>query len=182
MSWSPATAPLPRVPRWRPASPPIAPTSTRCDEERNRSTRVWGRMRTGSPAPTSRTWSRPEGGRTFRWLGRLARLSRRLRSRNQSGQPTPPSRPHPRPLLFPGSSCLSVSSPVATQQQPAHRRPDARSCRERAPERVVSGWRKEQSPGGECRLRLVIVRHGLRADLVCAQPLHLCRRSIFWRR
>ena len=27
------------------------------------STRVWGRMRTGSPAPTSRTCSRPEGGR-----------------------------------------------------------------------------------------------------------------------
>ena len=65
MSWSPATAPLPRVPRWRPASPPIVPTSTRCGEERNRSTRVWGRMRTGSPAPTSRTWSRPEGGRVF---------------------------------------------------------------------------------------------------------------------
>src|SRR5207248_1463964 len=38
-------------------------------EERNRSTRVWGRMRTGSPAPTSRTWSRPEGGRVIRWLG-----------------------------------------------------------------------------------------------------------------
>jgi glyoxylase-like metal-dependent hydrolase (beta-lactamase superfamily II) len=61
----PATAPLPRVPRWRPVSPPIMPTSTRCGEERNRSTRVWGRMRTGSPAPTSRTWSRPEGGRVF---------------------------------------------------------------------------------------------------------------------
>lgn len=44
-------------------SPPIMPTSTRCGEERNRSTRVWGWMRTGSPAPTSRTWSRPEGGR-----------------------------------------------------------------------------------------------------------------------
>jgi glyoxylase-like metal-dependent hydrolase (beta-lactamase superfamily II) len=29
----------------------------------DRSTRVWGRMRTGSPAPTGRTWSRPEGGR-----------------------------------------------------------------------------------------------------------------------
>jgi hypothetical protein len=65
MSWSPATAPLPRVPRWRPVSPPIMPTSTRCGEERNRLTRVWGRMRTGSPAPTSRTWSRPEGGRVF---------------------------------------------------------------------------------------------------------------------
>jgi hypothetical protein len=38
--------------------------STRCGEERNQSTRVWGRMRTGSPAPTSRTWSRPEGGRS----------------------------------------------------------------------------------------------------------------------
>ena len=65
MLWSPATAPLPRVPRWRLVSPPIVPTSTRCGEERNRSTRVWGRMRTGSPAPTSRTWSRPEGGRVF---------------------------------------------------------------------------------------------------------------------
>ena len=62
---SPATAPLPRVPRWRLVSPPIVPTSTRCGEERNRSTRVWGRMRTGSPAPTSRTWSRPEGGSVF---------------------------------------------------------------------------------------------------------------------
>ena len=61
MSWSPATAPSPRVPRWRPASPPITPTSTRCGEERNRSTRVW-RLRTGCPAPTGRTWSRPEGG------------------------------------------------------------------------------------------------------------------------
>ena len=60
MSWSPATAPLPRVPRWRPASPPIVPTSTRCGEERNRPTRAWGRYglrSTGSP-PTSRTWSR----------------------------------------------------------------------------------------------------------------------------
>ena len=33
-SWSPATAPLPRVPRWLPASPLIMPTSTRCGEER----------------------------------------------------------------------------------------------------------------------------------------------------
>src|ERR1035438_2064613 len=48
----------------RQAPPPIMPTSTRCDEERNRSTRAWGRMRPGSP-PTSRTWSRPEGGRAF---------------------------------------------------------------------------------------------------------------------
>jgi glyoxylase-like metal-dependent hydrolase (beta-lactamase superfamily II) len=47
-----------RVPRWRPVSPPIAPTSTRCGEERSRSTRVW--VRTGSPAATSRTWSRPD--------------------------------------------------------------------------------------------------------------------------
>jgi len=31
-------------------------------EERNRSTRVW-RLQTGCPAPISRTWSRPEGGR-----------------------------------------------------------------------------------------------------------------------
>ncbi|HSB53558.1 MAG TPA: MBL fold metallo-hydrolase, partial [Gemmatimonadales bacterium] len=53
----PATGPLPRVPRWRLAWPPIMPTSTRCGEERNRSTRVW--LKTGSPAPTSRTWSRP---------------------------------------------------------------------------------------------------------------------------
>jgi glyoxylase-like metal-dependent hydrolase (beta-lactamase superfamily II) len=37
----------------------------RCGEERIRSTRVWGRMRNGSPAPTGRTWSRPEGGRAF---------------------------------------------------------------------------------------------------------------------
>jgi hypothetical protein len=58
MFWSPATGPLPRVPRWRPALPPIMPTSTRCGEERNRSTRVW--VRTGSPGPTGRTWSRPE--------------------------------------------------------------------------------------------------------------------------
>jgi len=58
MCWSPATGPLPRVPRSRPASPPIMPTSTRCGEERNRSTRVW--VKTGSPAPTSRTWSRPD--------------------------------------------------------------------------------------------------------------------------
>jgi hypothetical protein len=35
-------------------------TSTRCGEERIRSTRVWRRI--GSPAPTSRTWNRPEGG------------------------------------------------------------------------------------------------------------------------
>jgi hypothetical protein len=33
MSWSPAAAPLPRVPRWRPAWPPIMPTSTRCGRE-----------------------------------------------------------------------------------------------------------------------------------------------------
>ena len=33
-------------------------------EERIRSTPVWGRMRSGSRAPTSRTWSRPEGGRS----------------------------------------------------------------------------------------------------------------------
>ena len=59
----PATAPLPRVPRWRLAWPPIMPTSTRCGEERNRATRVW--VKTGSPALTSRTWSRPEGGRVF---------------------------------------------------------------------------------------------------------------------
>src|SRR5262249_34843140 len=58
MSWSPATGPLLRVPRWRPASPPILPTSTRCGEERNRSTRVL--IKTGSPASTSRTWSRPD--------------------------------------------------------------------------------------------------------------------------
>src|SRR4029453_7665988 len=58
MSWSPAPEPLPGVPRSRPASPPIMPTSTRCGEERNRSTRVW--VKTGSPAPTSRTWSRPD--------------------------------------------------------------------------------------------------------------------------
>src|SRR6266536_2133221 len=58
MSWSPATAPLPRVPRWRPAWPPIMPTSTRCGEERNRPTRAW--VKTGSPALTSRTWSRPD--------------------------------------------------------------------------------------------------------------------------
>jgi hypothetical protein len=55
---TPATGPLPRVPRWRRVSPPIMPTSTRCGEERNRSTRVW--LKTGSPAPTSRTWSRPD--------------------------------------------------------------------------------------------------------------------------
>ena len=58
MSWSPATAPLPRVPRWRPAWPPIMPTSTRCGEERNRPTRA--SVKTGSPASTSRTWSRPD--------------------------------------------------------------------------------------------------------------------------
>ena len=40
MSWSPAMGPLPRVPRWRPASPWITPTSRRCGEERNRSTRA----------------------------------------------------------------------------------------------------------------------------------------------
>src|ERR1700761_3829001 len=40
------------------------PTSTRWGEERNRSTRVWDPMRTGSPAPTSRTWSRLERGRS----------------------------------------------------------------------------------------------------------------------
>jgi Phage integrase family len=62
LSWSPATAPLPRVPRWRPASPPIMPTSTPCGEDRTRSTRAWGR--TGSPS-TSRTWSRPDGGRVL---------------------------------------------------------------------------------------------------------------------
>lgn len=55
---SPATGPLPRVPRWRPVPPPITPTSTRCGEGRSRSTRVW--VRTGSPALTSRTWSRPD--------------------------------------------------------------------------------------------------------------------------
>jgi len=53
----PATAPLPRVPRWLPASPLIMPTSTRYGEEGNRSTRVW--IKTGSPDPTSPTWSRP---------------------------------------------------------------------------------------------------------------------------
>ena len=58
MSWPPVTAPLPRVPRWRPAWPPILPTSTRCGEERNRPTRVW--VKTRSPASTSRTWSRPD--------------------------------------------------------------------------------------------------------------------------
>lgn len=58
MSWSPATAPLPRVPKWQPAPPPTVPTSTRCGEERNRSTRVW--VKTRSPASTSRTWSRPD--------------------------------------------------------------------------------------------------------------------------
>ena len=31
--------------RWRPASPPIAPPSTRCGEGMIRSTRVWGQMR-----------------------------------------------------------------------------------------------------------------------------------------
>jgi glyoxylase-like metal-dependent hydrolase (beta-lactamase superfamily II) len=31
-----------QVPRWRPASPPTMPTSTRCGEERTRSTRVFG--------------------------------------------------------------------------------------------------------------------------------------------
>ena len=30
--------------------------------------RVWGRMRAGCPPPTSRTWSRPEGGRVG-WVG-----------------------------------------------------------------------------------------------------------------
>jgi hypothetical protein len=30
---------------------------------------VWGRMRTGSPAPTGRTWSRPEGGRALQIAG-----------------------------------------------------------------------------------------------------------------
>src|SRR6266480_363356 len=34
------------------------PTSTRCGEERNRPTRAW--VKTGSPASTSRTWSRPD--------------------------------------------------------------------------------------------------------------------------
>src|SRR5262249_43997487 len=58
MSWSPATGPLPRVPRWRPALPPIVLTSTRWGEEGNRPTRVW--VKTGSPASTSRTWSRPD--------------------------------------------------------------------------------------------------------------------------
>jgi hypothetical protein len=46
------------IPRWRPASPPTTPTSTRCGEETNRSTRVW--VKTGSPALISRTWSRPD--------------------------------------------------------------------------------------------------------------------------
>ncbi len=50
----PGMAPLPRVPRSRPASPPIGRTSTRCGEARNRSTSVW-RRRTGCPAPISRT-------------------------------------------------------------------------------------------------------------------------------
>src|SRR5450755_1197439 len=35
----------------------------RCDDDRIRSTRVSGRMRSGSRAPTSRTWTRPECGR-----------------------------------------------------------------------------------------------------------------------
>ena len=53
MSSSPATAPSLWVPRWRAAWTPITPTSTRCGEERNRTTRVW--PRTGSRALTSRT-------------------------------------------------------------------------------------------------------------------------------
>ena len=57
-SSSPATARWPRAPRWRPAWPPTAPTSTRCGAARNRSTRGW--TRTGSPAPTGRTRSRRE--------------------------------------------------------------------------------------------------------------------------
>ena len=44
MSWSPATAPLPRVPRWRPACPPIMPTSTRCGEEPSRSSASGSRL------------------------------------------------------------------------------------------------------------------------------------------
>ena len=59
----PATAPLPRVPRWRPASPPIMPTSTRCGEDRDpvdaRLGQDWLSGHTG------RTWSRPGGGRAF---------------------------------------------------------------------------------------------------------------------
>ena len=52
MSWSPATAASPKVPKWRPASPPIAPTSMRSDVDRIRSTLVWGRIRSGCRAPT----------------------------------------------------------------------------------------------------------------------------------
>jgi hypothetical protein len=40
----------------------------------DRSTRVWGRMRTGSPAPTGRTWSRPEGGRAPGGPWRVCRI------------------------------------------------------------------------------------------------------------
>ena len=43
---------------WRPACPPIGPTSTPWREEWSRSTR--GSSRTGSRVPTRRTWSRPE--------------------------------------------------------------------------------------------------------------------------
>src|SRR6516225_4191531 len=78
MSWSPVMGPSPRVPRWRPALPPIMPTSTRCAEEGNRPTRAW--VKTGSPASTSRTWSRPGRPRVLGvdwtgagwWAGRMA--------------------------------------------------------------------------------------------------------------
>src|SRR5581483_8137816 len=41
------------------------PTSRRCGEDRNHPTRVWDPMRAGSQVRTSRTWSRPERGRSF---------------------------------------------------------------------------------------------------------------------
>jgi hypothetical protein len=100
MSWSPATAPLPRVPRWRPASPPIMPTSTRCGAERNRSTRVW--VKTGSPALTSRTWSRP-GTQTDEPPRHRVMVATRSWPAQRSGSAPSGTRAAPRGPRVPGS-------------------------------------------------------------------------------
>ena len=163
MSWSPATAPLPRVPRWRPASPPIMPTSTRCGEERNRSTRAWGRMPTGSPAPTNRTWSRPEPGRGL-LLARGFRVSER----------DPASRLDPWRCDRPAPSAPRESS-VAT----------AIAGRELA--RVAKHWPLHAAyrSGGRCRLAwkertsisLPMRRHTRQRHfrvLGCSPPVHTC--------
>jgi len=58
------------IPRWRPASPPTTPTSTRCGEETNRSTRPPDELRRHRVTVATRSWPAQRSDRLFSGLAR----------------------------------------------------------------------------------------------------------------